>query len=522
MAKNSLINRIFLIIALAALGALLVYLPTTLMEQYRAAKELGAFWGTIYLVVIGIGGALLLGTSGWVAWKMFGASLRKKRRKTQLAKNPSQMSIAERESEVKQNIQDIGELRSDPSVSNEVKDELVPLIKWIQDKHEEARLEIVAFGTISSGKSSLLNALAGRDVFNTDLRGGTTVQRNEIPWPGKDSIRLVDTPGLGEIDGADHQSLATEVAKDADLVLLVVDGPLRDSEFQLLRLLGEMEKRVIVCLNKEDWYTPKDRDALLGQIARQVSDFAREQDIVSVRSRPTQRERIRVLSDGSQIEEMVEVPPDIQPLADRMSRIIKKEGQDLLMANLLLQSRGLMDEAKEKVRENLDKRAWEIIDKYTWGAAGAAALSPFPMVDLAAGVGISTKMVLDLARVYHQDIDVDMAMRLLGEQGKVLVGVAGSTLATSGFASLLKTVPGIGWVSGGLLQGCIQAVITRWIGSIFVTYFKNEMKAPPGGMAALARREWERVTSVNELRKLVTVARTQFGSGGKQDDDDDE
>ena len=39
---------------------------------------------------------------------------------------------------------------------------------------------------------------------------------------------------------------------------MVVDGPLRESEFRLLSRLGEMEKRVIVCLNKADWYEPED------------------------------------------------------------------------------------------------------------------------------------------------------------------------------------------------------------------------------------------------------------------------
>jgi len=57
------------------------------------------------------------------------------------------------------------------------------------------------------------------------LRGGTTVTRNEIPWPGIDKVTLVDTPGIGEIDGEDHVHIAAESAKDADVVLVVIDGP---------------------------------------------------------------------------------------------------------------------------------------------------------------------------------------------------------------------------------------------------------------------------------------------------------
>ncbi len=507
-------HRLLLLAGLAFVGFLLVYLPSTVINQYRAARDLGPLWGILYLVTVGVGGSLLAGVSGWIVWRITANTWRKRQRKSKQARNPSQMSVSDREREVEENLAAVTSLRNDPSVSAELRQELSPLIRWIEEKQEQRRLEIVAFGTISSGKSSLLNALAGRDVFATDLRGGTTVERNEIPWPGMDEVRLVDTPGLGEIDGSHRQHTAAEAAKDADLVLLVVDGPLRDSEFQLLDQLAAMEKRVVICLNKEDWYTPKDRDALLGQIRRQVHEFVLPDDIVAVRSRPTERERIRVLADGQEVPETVTVPPDIRPLAERMLQIVRHDGRDLLAANLLLQSRGLVDEAKERVRDALDQRAWEIVDKYTWGSAGAAALSPLPVVDLAAGAAISTKMVMDLARVYHQDIDVDVAVNLLGQQGKNLLGVLGTTaatpLVTAGIASMIKGVPGVGTIAGGLLQGIVQAVITRWIGGIFVTYFKHEMQEPPGGLAALARREWERVTSVAELRKLVQSARTRF------------
>ncbi len=349
------------------------------------------------------------------------------------------------------------------------------------------------------------------------------MQRNEIPWPGHDQVLLVDTPGLGEVDGTQREHVAAEEAKDADLVLMVLDGPLRDSEFRLLQQLSEMEKRILICLNKEDWFSERDREALLGQIGRQVSDFVPRQDIVAVRSRSTQRPRVRTLPDGTQREELVDEPPDIEPLAERMLKIARQDGRDLLLGNLLLQSRGLVDEAKQRVRDALDQRAWEIVDRYTWGAAGAAALSPLPVVDLAAGFAISTKMVLDLARVYHQEIDVDVVVQLLGQQGKNLLGVLGTSAATpavaSGIASLIKGVPGVGTLAGGAMQGVVQALITRWIGAIFISYFQQEMREPPGGMAALARREWERVTSVGELRKLVAAARRHWNLEDAPDED---
>jgi hypothetical protein len=54
-------------------------------------------------------------------------------------------------------------------------------------------------------------------------------------------------------------------------------------------------------------------------------------------------------------------------------------------------------------------------------------------------------------------------------------------------------------------------LITRWIGAVFIEYFRNEMSQPEGGLAGLARRQWERLTTVDELRKLVKDARQHLG-----------
>ncbi|MEM9944212.1 MAG: GTP-binding protein, partial [Planctomycetota bacterium] len=418
--------------------------------------------------------------------------------------------------EIDENLGEIERLSGDAEHDELLKSQLDPLLQELEQKREAQTLEIVVFGTISSGKSSVLNLLAGRDVFATDVRGGTTVTRNEIPWPGIDKVFLVDTPGLGEIDGESHVNIAAESAKDADLVLVVVDGPLRQSEHDLLEQLGDMEKRVIICLNKADWYSQSDRTKLTGQIFRQTGEFVRQEDIVCIQAQAGQRTRRKVLVDGSEIEEVVATEPEIDPLADRMISILEKDGKDLLMANLLLQSRGLVEKARNRVRESIDRKAWSIVDKYMWGAGGVAALSPLPVVDLLAGSAISTKMILDLADVYHQKVDLETASKWLSEMGKNLIGVLGAQGAAAGVAavtgSLIKSIPVAGTIAGGVLQGAVQALITKWIGSVFIEYFSSEMQTPEGGLSGLARRKWELVTSVDELRKLVQTAREKMGS----------
>jgi len=521
MKPPSTTNRLLFLFVAACAGLMLVLIPWFVVGQLETVARLGEVWVYVYLGVVGAGGALLVGVSGWVVYKLWRSSRNKRIRLEQGAKNPSQLSKEEKTLEIEDNLTAVHALREDTSTDDDVKRELAPLIEQIEDKRQQQSLEIVAFGTISSGKSSLLNALAGRDVFSTDLKGGTTVTRSATPWPGLENVSLVDTPGLAEVDGAKHVNIAATAARDADLVLVVVDGPLREYEHTLLKQLGEMEKRVLVCLNKTDWYNNADRDKLIGQLRGQLQEFVASGDVVAVSAQGARRTRIRILANGEEVEETVESPPDIAPLADSMLKVIRRDGSELLLANLLLRSRGLMEEARNRVKDSLDRKAWQMVDKYMWTAGGVAAVNPLPMVDVAAGLAISTKMVIDLAKVYKQDVDLDTASSLIGELGKNLIAILGATaitpMVTTGVASLLKTVPGAGTVAGGLLQGTVQAVVTRWIGAVFIQYFRDEMQTPTGGLAALARRKWAEVTSVNELRKLVQAARQRV-SGTINDD----
>ena len=389
-----------IVIAAACIGLALIFLPGMIISHYETISAFAGWAGIAYLVAVGIGALILLGITFWTVWKLWGASIAKGRRRERRNRNPSGLSNSQKDYEIDENLKQVSELRERVGDNPELADQLDPLMQEIESKRKSLELEIVAFGTISSGKSSVLNLLAGKESLATDIRGGTTVNRHEIPWPTNDKVTLVDTPGIGEVDGEDHVAIAAESAKDADLVLVVVDGPLRQSEHDLLDQLGKMEKRVIICLNKSDWYNKDDREKLKGQIRRQTAAFVEDDDVVSIQAQTGKRVRKRVMADGTTKEETVEIPADIEPLANRMVEIVRKDGKDLLMANVLLQSRGLVEKARDRVQKQVDEKAWDIVDKYMWGAGGVAALNPFPFVDLIAGSAISTKMILDLADVY--------------------------------------------------------------------------------------------------------------------------
>jgi uncharacterized protein (DUF697 family) len=278
-----------------------------------------------------------------------------------------------------------------------------------------------------------------------------------------------------------------------------------------LQSLAGMEKRVLICLNKADWFTDLERGELCDQISAQVVSLVDAGDVVSVRSQPVERPIVRVLADGSQEEGTVTEPPDIEPLATRLLKLVSKERDSLLLANLLMQSRGLVDDAKERVLTALDDEAERVVNRYMWAAAGATAANPVPLLDIAGGTAITVKMVLDLAAIYKQKIDSETIIELLSQLTKSLIAMLGASAAApalaGGIGTLLKTIPGVGTIAGGLLQGLVQALVTRWVGRVFMQYFRHEMQPPSGGFAELARREWNQLTRPKQLRKLIVEGR---------------
>ena len=190
-----------------------------------------------------------------------------------------------------------------------------------------------------------------------------------------------------------------------------------------------------------------------------------------------------------------------------MLSIVQHDGRDLLLANLLLRARGLAAEVKQQMQSVLDQRARQLVQRTMWQAGTAAALAPLPIVDVAAALALSTRMVVGLARLYRQPIDWETATRLVGELGKNLVSILGTSAVApaigGALATVLKATPGVGTIAGGVLQGLVQALVTRWIGEVFITYFREEMKEPASGWAALARAKWEEITRPAELVQLV-------------------
>jgi uncharacterized protein len=339
-----------LLVLLAAAGYALVSVPPQIAARWKDLADQPTA-GRIFLGMVVAGALLLLFVWGSLAW-MVVARMRKLRG-SKRPPPPSELTRAQQEREVRKQL-DKAEKSAQRADARGGGEQIRRDLEDLQSKIQKRRLEIAAFGAISSGKSALLNALLGEDRFATDPRGGTTVGKQEFPLPMESKregmLILRDTPGLGEVLGQRRGDAAAEHAREADLVLFVVTGPLRDFEFESLRALLALEKRVLVCLNKEDWYTPEDSGAVLRQLREQAASLPRpvpEEDVIAVRARPAAQKRVRILPGGREHEETTMLPPDIAALETRLREVVQRDGRELLLANLLLRSRAVAARAKQ-------------------------------------------------------------------------------------------------------------------------------------------------------------------------------
>jgi GTP-binding protein Era len=141
-------------------------------------------------------------------------------------------------------------------------------VQAMLEKLQHGHLHIAVFGRVSTGKSSLLNALIGEQKFAVSPLHGETRKTTMEQWSEVEAagVYLIDTPGLDEAGGEDREAMAKEVAHRSDLVIFVVDGDITDSELQSLRTLLEQGWPVVVAINKSDLYTQDYLDALLQSV----------------------------------------------------------------------------------------------------------------------------------------------------------------------------------------------------------------------------------------------------------------
>lgn len=119
-----------------------------------------------------------------------------------------------------------------------------------------------------------------------------------------------------------------------------------------------------------------------------------------------------------------------------------------------------------KGNKHQDKHAETVIRNHVIWSMGASYIIPLPIADVFAVSALQLDMIRQLCRVY----DIDFAET----QGKAIVSaLTTSTMARAGARSLIKIIPVVGSVIGGITTAVINGASTYALGEVFKKHFAN-------------------------------------------------
>ena len=119
-----------------------------------------------------------------------------------------------------------------------------------------------------------------------------------------------------------------------------------------------------------------------------------------------------------------------------------------------------MSEATER-----EKHADTIIKNHIVWSMGAG-LIPVPIVDFFAVSGIQLDMIRQLCKLYDQDFKES--------EGKAIItSLTGSGLARMGAKAMIKFIPGVGSVIGGVTMAVLSGASSYALGEVFKKHFET-------------------------------------------------
>ncbi len=322
-------------------------------------------------------------------------------------------------------------------------------------------LYVALFGEISTGKSSLVRTLVPGAEPAVSVDGGTTRAVTHYRWgEGDRRIEVADVPGLNEADGElDGQARAE--ALRAHVVVFVCDGDLTRDQYRALRSLVQLDKPLVVAINKADRYSTGEIGTIRDRV-RERLEGAPDVEVVAI-SAGGRRELVRVLPDGREERVTREAPPRVEDLRTALRFQLQRDPQALEALRERSTVKLATDRLQAAVSDYRREKAQALTRRYARRAVVGALAAVSPGTDLLVqgvlGVGL-VKAQCGLFGVPARKLDLDTFLELVqrslkGRTTPLLMAVAGNAC---------KAFPGLGTIAGGLIHAVAYGLLFDTLG----------------------------------------------------------
>ncbi|MEO0987396.1 MAG: GTP-binding protein [Cyanobacteria bacterium J06639_14] len=398
-------------------------------------------------------------------------------------------------------------LKLTPREASGLQNEIQQLTALLQ-KLDQAVIHIAVFGLVGRGKSSLLNALAGKNIFATGPTHGVTqqvqrtqwttpddlltvedasAQRISLPGLGQSRLELIDTPGLDEVNGQAHAQLAQAIVSEADLILFVTAGDITRIEYDALAQLRQAGKPILLVFNKADQYPEVDRQTLYENLqGDRWQNLIAPDEVVMTAAAPLVAVQ-PLQSDGRRRPILQRGQPQVDALKLKILEVLHREGLSLVALNTLLYADELNETILAQKRQIREQAAHDVIWNSVMTKAIAVALNPITVLDLLTGTIIDVAMILTLSRLYGLPMTQTGATKLFKTIALELGGLSISELVvTFGLSSLKGLLGASAPATGGLslapytsvaiAQAAVVGIATYGIGQVTKEYLTHGAK----------------------------------------------
>ena len=387
-------------------------------------------------------------------------------------------------------------------------------VQGMLDKVEHGHLHLAVFGRVSTGKSSLLNALIGKEAFAVSPLHGETRHSSMQHWRELEAggVFLIDTPGLDEAGGEDREQLAREVAGRADLVIFVLDSDITETELESLKTLLAQGRPVIVVLNKSDLFTSDEQESLLLSVRQRTEDVVDPDYVLAVAAQPRPQAVVEVNADGVETTTERERAPDVDALRLKLWEILDAEGKTLAALNASLFASDLSDQVGRRIIAARREIGDKLTRTYCVAKGIAVAFNPIPVADLFAAAFIDVGMVVHLSRVY----DLPLSQKEAGSLVKVIVAesaaLMGTVWALHFVSSALKVATaGLSTLVTAGAQGAIAYYSTYLVGRVAAEYLADGKSWGEGGPKHVVKQILDSLDRDTVLRDAKREIQARLG-----------